>query len=146
MYALIFHEYPTNIPLATREWNFMILLSSLFMQHLLPKTLKYLTFSCLPFHRPYGFWPLLFLRNPLFKIWIVVCTSCTQKISLSLESFNMVLAISSIVLFFLSTTPFCWGILAIDNFLFIPCSPKKSQNLFELTHLHCLISRFWFSF
>jgi hypothetical protein len=34
-------------------------------------------------------------------------TDCPQNISLSLDSFNMVLAISFTVLFFLSATPFC---------------------------------------
>ena len=44
----------------------------------------------------------------------------------------MVLSISYIVLFFISTTPFYWGVEAIENFLFIPCSSQKYQKSFEV--------------
>jgi hypothetical protein len=67
----------------------------------------------------------------------------------NLESFNRGLAISCIVLFFLSMTPFCLGVLAIENCLFIPCSPQKSMNYFDvnsppLSNLKHLILKFIF--
>jgi len=84
----------------------------------------------LSFHSSYEVLSLLLLSIHLFNIWMVVCISCTQKISLNLESFNMVLTISHTTMFFLSTTPFCWGVLVVENCLLIPRSSHKLLNVF----------------
>ena len=89
-------------------------------------------FTSHPFHSSYGVLSLLLISIPLFKIWMTVRIVCTQNISLTLESFNMVLAISYTILFFLSMTPFCWGVLAAKNYIFIPFSSQNYMNYFDM--------------
>ena len=55
-------------------------------------------------------------------------TDSAQKDNGSPESASMVLAASIRVLFFLSTTPFCSGVLGMLNCLAIPFDTQNSSN------------------
>ena len=50
---------------------------------------------------------------------------------LSLDSFSIVLAISITILFFPSTTPFCWGVSVTEKCLLIPLSSQYLLNYLE---------------
>src|ERR1044071_4910194 len=59
-------------------------------------------------------------------------TASSQKYKGRPESANIVLAPSIKVLFFLSTTPFCSGVLATLNCLIIPLDKQKSFRVLFL--------------
>ena len=62
----------------------------------------------------------------------MVLTAYAQKYFGRGVSFKRVLAISSRALFFLSTTPFCWGVLGAEKLCSIPCSSQNnSKSLFS---------------
>lgn len=58
----------------------------------------------------------------LLRMLTVLWTASAQSLLGSLFAFNGVLAISTIVLFIHSTTPFCWGVQRTVSSLLIPCS------------------------
>ena len=60
-------------------------------------------------------------------------TTSAQKYRGSFASFNIVLAASTKVMFFLSTTPFCCGVLGAVYCQEIPFSV---QNLFKIVFLN----------
>lgn len=76
---------------------------------------------------------MLGLRNPLFCMWTIVSTTWIYNQLLILESLSIVLAISRTILFFLSATPFCWGILGAEYYILIPWSQNYS-NSFEVNY------------
>jgi hypothetical protein len=79
-------------------------------QHSLPNTLKLLMFGHLPLHFSSGVTCKIALVGTLFKIWLAQQTTSTQNILYNPFEYSIHLAISTKVLFFLSTTPFYWGV------------------------------------
>jgi hypothetical protein len=61
-----------------------------------------------------------------------MCIASLQKMSDSLESFNIVLSISFTILFFLSSTRFCCGVLDAKKCLLIPCISQNFLDSFEV--------------
>jgi len=57
-----------------------------------------------------------------------VLTASTQKYFGKLVSFKSVLASSSKDLFFLSTTPFCYGVLGVEKQCLIPNFSQNFSN------------------
>ena len=63
------------------------------------------------------------------NMWHAVFTASPHNNFVMLLLFNMTLAISWITLFFLSTTPFCWGVLGAENSCLVPWSLQKDPSL-----------------
>jgi len=93
-----------------------------------PFNAAFATFVGLPLHSSYGVIPKLLPSKPLFKIYIVLSIAWAENLLFNFESFNIVMAISSTTPFFLWTTPFCYSVLIVKNYLFIPCSSKNHWN------------------
>lgn len=76
---------------------------------------------------------MLGLRNPQFCMWTTTPTSWHKNHLFNLDLLRIVLAISRAVSFFISTTPFCWGVLGAAYFLLPPYSSQNSSNPFKVS-------------
>ena len=103
------------------------------MKQVLPKILKYFTFGFLPFHNSYEVFLVSGLKYTLFTVWHAVLTASPHKFLATFLLCNMALAISWITLFFLSTTPFCWGVIEAENSWDIPDLVQK-DSVFEFSN------------
>ena len=72
------------------------------------------------------------LVGHLFKMYAAQCTSSAQYSFGKCFSFNILLTMSVMVLFFLSTTPFCCSVYLAVNCLCMPFSLQKRRNYFEI--------------
>ena len=90
------------------------------MKHVLPKILKYFTLGFLSFHNSYGVFLVSGLKYTLLTVWHAVLMAYPHKFLATSLLCSMALAISWITLFFLSTTPFCWGVIEAENSWEIP--------------------------
>ena len=100
----------------------------------------------------YGFLPKNTSSYVLFSSTLCGVRFCTYTAILAASShrgmgiswsWSIALATSVIVLFFLSATPFCYGLYGVVNSLLIPESLHNSLNSFELCHY--MIERSWSS-
>ena len=103
------------------------------MKQVLPKILKYLTFGFLPFHNSYGVFLVLGLKYTLLTVWQSVLTASPHKFLVTSLLCNMALAIYWITLFFLSTTPFWWGVIRAENSWDIPNLVQK-DSIYEFSN------------
>ena len=103
------------------------------MKQVLPIFLKYFTFGFLPFHNSYGVFLVSSLKYTLLTVWHVVLTASPHKFLATSLLCNMALAISWITLFFLSTTPFCWGGIGAENSWDIPDLVQK-DSIYEFSN------------
>ena len=97
------------------------------MKQVLPKILKYFTFGFLPFHNSYGVFLVPSLKYTLLTVWQAVLTTSPHKFLATSLLCNMALAISWIIMFFLSTTSFCWGVIGAENSWDIPDLVQKDS-------------------
>ena len=103
------------------------------MKQVLPKILKYLTFGFLPFHNLYGVFLVPSLKYTLLTVWQAVLTASPYKFLATSLLCNMALAISWITMFFLSTTPFYWGVIGVENSWDIPDLVQK-DSIYEFSN------------
>ena len=100
------------------KWSLLIkrlFYLSLWMKQVLSKILKYLTFGFPPLHNSYRVFLVPGLKYTLLTVWNAMLTAYPHKFLATSLLCNMALAISWITLFFLSTTPFCWGVIGAKN-------------------------------
>ena len=82
-------------------------------------------------------WGLLSIGTKVHSVQGITCSVyifSPKRLGILLI-FNMTLAISWTTLFFLSTTPFCWGVLGVENSFFVPWSLQKDMSLEFLNSL-----------
>lgn len=122
LYHLDTSLYPMNEYFSRFSSNFSLCYDGMWARTIHPNTLKELIFGFLPCHTLNGIlFTIIFVRD-LLRMLTVVWTASAQRLLGSLFAFNVVLAISTIILFIQSTTPFCWGVQRTINSLLIPCS------------------------
>ena len=90
--------------------------------------LKYFTFGFFPFHNSYGVFFVPSLKYTLFTMWHVVFIALTHKFLATSLLCIIFLAFSWMSLFFLLTTPFCWGAIGAENSWAMPTSIQKCFN------------------
>ena len=112
------------------KWSLLIkrlFYLSLWMKQVLPKILKYLTFGFPPLHNSYRVFLVLGLKYTLLTVWQAVLMASPHKFLATSLLCNIALAISWITPFFLSTTPFCWGVIGAENSWDIPDLVQKDS-------------------
>lgn len=120
LYHLETSLYPMNEYFSQFSSNFSPCYDGVWARTIHPNTPKELTLVFI--HALNGIlFTTIFVRD-LLRTLTVVWTASSQSLLGSLFAFNVVLAISTIVLFIQSTTPFCWGVQRTVSSLLIPCS------------------------
>ena len=129
LYAQLFTEYPRKILSSLLASNFPRFSLSLRMKHLLPNTQKYFTLGFFSFQISYDVFFVPARKKILFPMWHDVFTTSTQNFYGMPLLRGITIVISWITRFFLTTTPFCYGVFRAENSFLIPCSLQNASNL-----------------
>ena len=125
--------------LRSKFWAIMLIKN---VSNFEPNTRKYPTWGLLPVRSSYAVLPRSLWRCSQFVAWQVVSTTSAQKCFGVLYSSSIVLAISMSVRFFLSTTPFCWGVYVAENSCEIPSSSRKVSTFAFLNFVQLSLRTF----